>query len=129
MLCLAFAPAVAFALIAREIKGHKSKLIMDKKLIAILLANYYLVFFYDLIDFASTDNYQPNYTHAMPIELVNWTGQVETSLQITYVFHHWSRPLAACFRNILTLWVVKSARQENQIKLKHDHFYSAILNV
>ena len=76
----------------------------NTKPIGILLSTYFLLFFYDLIQFATkTDTTMLLFTHTNSVEISNQNGQIERRLLLIYVFHHWSRPLAACVRNLLCL--------------------------
>ncbi len=68
-----------------------------------LLFIYYVVFLYDLIKYCYDDpDSDANivFTHAIDHE--------EYGLQVVYIFHHWSRPLASVVRNCAVLKMLHS---------------------
>ena len=88
----------------------------NTKPIGILLSTYFLLFFYDLIQFATkTDTTMLLFTHTNSIEISNQNGQIERRLLLIYVFHHWSRPLAACVRNLLCLTTTSQTKCQKSI--------------
>ena len=105
MLCLAFTPILAFLLIGWEVTGQNvNDRFTNTKPIGILLSIYVLVFFYDLLQFATkTDSTKFLFTHTNSVQFLDSSGNSVKQLLIIYVFHHWSRPLAACVRNLMCL--------------------------
>ena len=88
----------------------------NTKPIGILLSTYFLLFFYDLIQFATkTDTTMLLFTHTNSVEILNQSGQIERRLLLIYVFHHWSRPLAACVRNLLCLTTTRQTKCQKSI--------------
>ena len=69
-----------------------------------MVVTYFMNFFYDLVEFGShdTDDFLA-YTHSRNVQLFNQNKDEKTVLQLTYVFHYWSRPFAEFMRNILCL--------------------------
>lgn len=102
MLCLAVLPIVAFALIRRT-NDDESEFRSDRRITAALVLIYYSVFFYDLVTFAKQENDQQQpFSHTQ--------RQMDGSLLVIYVFHHWSRPLAAILRNAFITFLLKNQR-------------------
>ena len=97
--CLAFTPFLAFLLIGWEVKGYFKSL----RIVGILLPVYFVVFFVDLLQFSVHGDDTDSFTHAKIIELRNQYGHVNRTLQIVYVFHHWSRLVASYVRNVLCI--------------------------
>ena len=96
MLCLAFTPILAFILIKWEVEGDTSRL-QSSKIIVILLFVYFAIFFFDLVQFATDSGENASiFTHIRRLNVID-----ENDLIVTYVFHHWSRPLAALIRNLM----------------------------
>ena len=119
LLCLAFTPILAFLLIGWEVTGQNiNDRFTNTKPIGILLSIYFLLFFYDLLQFASkTDRTKLFFTHTNSVEILNPSGNSTKELYLIYVFHHWSRPLAACIRNLLCLCTSgKTYCQKNILK-------------
>ena len=88
----------------------------NTKPIGILLSIYFILFFYDLIQFATkTDTTMLLFTHTNSVEISNQNGQIERRLLLIYVFHHWSRPLAACVRNLLCLTTTSQTKCQKSI--------------
>ena len=88
----------------------------NTKPIGILLSIYFILFFYDLIQFATkTDTTMLLFTHTNSVEILNQNGQIERRLLLIYVFHHWSRPLAACVRNLLCLTTTSQTKCQKSI--------------
>ena len=99
MFCLAFTPFLAFLMIGWEVKGYFKSL----RIVGILIPVYFVVFFVDLLQFSVHGDDTNSFTHAKIIELRNQFGHVNRTLHMVYVFHHWSRLMASCLRNVFCI--------------------------
>ena len=87
---------MAFLLIGWEVKGYFKSL----RIVGILIPIYFVVFFLDLVQFSTSGDETEAFTHAKITELKNQFGHISRNLELIYVFHHWSRLLATCIRNV-----------------------------
>ena len=99
MFCLAFTPFLAFLMIGWEVKGYFKSL----RIVGILIPVYFVIFFVDLLQFSVHGDDTNSFTHAKIIELRNQFGHVNRTLHMVYVFHHWSRLMASCLRNVFCI--------------------------
>lgn len=122
LLCLAITPVIAFILITWEMTGFNTSsktrsTLKSKKMIGSLLCIYFILFFFDLIQFATQPNAgtELEFTHAQRIQ--SGINQ-RNDLILVYVFHHWTRPMASCIRNLLCMIFIIKDRDSYVTLLK-----------
>ena len=66
---------------------------------------WFLVDFIKFLDL-SDDIETESFTHTEMIELRNYFGDVNRTLHLVYVFHHWSSVVGSCIRNVFSIAII-----------------------